>query len=168
MYCRLCIASNFYIPCTEDKIPTGEKLAVDNTPFDFREEKVIKENILLFNKKLQMNGNYDHTFVIDGSGFRKGSVCIGDKTGVIIEMYTDCPGVHVYIPSIVFPGKTKNGAKYCEKNAIWLETQAYPDSINHANFPTELLKLVKSIKVQPYIDLVTLILQRRKYYENDF
>lgn len=138
--CKLWIASDFYLPCAENKIPTGEIVIVDNTPFDFKEIKTIRENLLRDSEQLQMSGSYDHTFVINGSGFRKSALCVGDKTGVYIEMHTDCPGVQVFIPPMVFPGKAKNGAIYCEKNAICLESQAFPNSINTPSFPTVVVK----------------------------
>ena len=138
--CRLWMASSFYTPNNPECCPTGEILPVDGTPFDFREEKTIGENLAIKHKQIELFDGYDHNFVLDGRGLRKATVYTGDKTGISLEMYTDCPGVQIYIPTRKPDGKTKDGAAYCRYNAICLETQAFPNAMKHSHFPTTVVK----------------------------
>lgn len=138
--CSLWMASSFYTPNNPECCPLGSILPVDTTPFDFREETTIGENLAIKHEQIELFGGYDHNFVIDGRGLRKAAVCTGDKSGISMELFTDCPGVQIYIPTNKPHGKTKDGAEYCRYNAICLETQAFPNSMKYSHFPTTVVK----------------------------
>lgn len=138
--CSLWMASSFYTPNNPECCPLGSILPVDATPFDFREETTIGENLAIKHEQIDLFGGYDHNFVIDGRGLRKAAVYTGDKSGISIELFTDCPGVQIYIPTKKPDGKTKDGAEYCRYNAICLETQAFPNSMKYSHFPTTVVK----------------------------
>ena len=93
-------------------------------------------------EQTDMFGGYDHNFVLNGRGYRLSGIFTGDKSGISIEMYTDLPGVQLYIPGGA-PNekrKCKDGASYCRRNALCLETQMFPNSMKHAHFPSIIVK----------------------------
>lgn len=138
--CKLCLASSFYTPANENCCTTGSILPVDSTPFDFRETAVISENLSIPHEQIDLFDGYDHNFVLDGRGYRLAGTLTGDKSGISIEMYTDLPGVQIYLPSRAFEGKPKDGAQYSRRNAICLETQAFPNSMKFPHFPSTIVK----------------------------
>ncbi len=125
-----------YTVSNSDATPTGEIRSVDKGPFDFRELKPIDYDW----DKLE-NG-YDHNFVVQENS--KDLVWFGYVTdpdsGRSMEIATTQPGVQLYTSNFLkdLPGK---GQKvYNEQDAFCLETQHFPDSMNHENFPEIILR----------------------------
>lgn len=139
--CKLWLGSSFYTPNTPECFPNGSILPVDSTPFDFRKEATLGEKLAIKHEQTDMFDGYDHNFVLDGRGYRLAGIFTGDKSGISIEMYTDLPGVQLYIPSGANADrKYKDGAQYCRRNALCLETQAFPNSMKNAHFPSTIVK----------------------------
>ena len=140
--CKLRLNSSFYTPNTECCYPDGRVLPVDNTPFDFREERTLGDNLGIKHEQTEMFGGYDHNFILDGRGYRSVGEFTGDKSGITIEVFTDLPGVQLYIPCSGpnSSRKCKDGATYCRRNALCLETQMFPNSMKHSHFPTIIVK----------------------------
>ena len=137
----LWLASHFYTPSTSEIIPGGEIRAVDGTPFDFTTESPIANRLAIKHEQIDMFGGYDHNFVLDGRGYRLGGVLKGDKSGITMEMYTDQPGVQIYLPTEFDSSKKyKGGANYGRYGAVCLETQGFPNGINYSHFPDVVLK----------------------------
>jgi aldose 1-epimerase len=131
-------ASN-YTPVDDALIPTGI-FTVAHTPFDFRSFKKIGENINDENEQLKFGAGYDHNFVLDGEGMRTAGIGIGDKTGIQMEVITDQPGMQLYTGNYMKGENTiKYGLKDNHREAFCLETQHFPDSPNHPEFPTTVL-----------------------------
>lgn len=131
-------ASN-YTPVDEALIPTGI-FKVEHTPFDFRSFKRIGENINDENEQLKFGAGYDHNFVLDGEGMRSAGIAIGDKSGIQMEVITDQPGMQLYTGNYMKGENTiKYGLKDNRREAFCLETQHFPDSPNHPEFPTTVL-----------------------------
>ena len=84
--------------------------------------------------------NLDHNLVLNGRGYRKVAETKGDKTGIIMETYTDLPGVQIYAGNFLVSEPGKSGATYKKRQGICFETQHYPDAINHDNFPSPVVK----------------------------
>lgn len=140
--CRLWLDSSFYTPNTKECFPDGSIASVDGTPFDFRNEATLGEKLSIKHEQTDMFGGYDHNFVLNGRGYRLAGIFTGDKSGISIEMYTDLPGVQLYIPRGA-PNekrKCKDGAIYCSRNALCLETQMFPNSMKHSHFPSIIVK----------------------------
>lgn len=117
-----------------EQIPTGRIIPVVGTAFDFTSAKKINAD------GLEMG--YDDNFVFgneDGTLIMAGMLSEA-KSGRKVEVYTTQPGIQVYtgywIPELTIDGKKKFGSF----SGIALETQHYPDSVHHANFPTTILK----------------------------
>lgn len=119
-----------------EQIPTGKIIPVEGTPFDFSEFKTFQRD---------MEGlptGYDDNFVLDNEvGELKYTGCLREaKSGRQIEIYTTQPGMQLYTgywnPELTIDGEKKFGSY----SGVALETQHYPDSVHHNNFPSTLLK----------------------------
>lgn len=128
-----------YTPVDATLIPTGEIASVEGTPLDFRKPTAIGARIA----ELKEIGGYDHNFVLNGkAGTLSLAARVTDpESGRQMEVWTTEPGVQFY-SSIHLDGslKGKGGTAYGKYGAICLETQHFPDSPNHPNFPTTELK----------------------------
>lgn len=129
-----------YNPVDHTLIPTGVS-SVSNTPFDFTGSKKIGQNIHDENEQLKYGAGYDHNFVLNGQGLRAAAKATGDKSGIVMEVITDQPGMQLYTGNYM---KSENSIKYGLKDhfreAFCLETQHFPDSPNHPQFPSTVLE----------------------------
>jgi aldose 1-epimerase len=125
-------------------IPTGEIKPVAGTPLDFTKPMAIGARIDDTKDQQMVYGKgYDHNFVLNNS---TGAVALAARvtepaTGRVLEVLTDQPGVQLYTGNFLDGTLTGKGGKvYPRRAGFCLETQHYPDSPNHANFPTTVLK----------------------------
>jgi aldose 1-epimerase len=127
-----------------DVAVTGEVLSVEGTPFDFRTPTAIGARIDDKSNEQIVNGKgYDHNWILNtGCDIAK---CFGTlydpNTGILMEMFTDQPGVQFYAGNFLdgsFVGK--KGVKYPRRSAFCFETQHYPDSPNHPEWPSTTLR----------------------------
>ena len=133
----LTLDSDFFTPADGEAIPTGEILPVDDTPMDFRAGRVLGADIDSDYEALRLGGGYDHNWILktEGSRFIKVAELAADKSGIIMEMYTDRPGVQIYTANFLEGSTGKGGACYRSRDAVCLETHFYPDAVHHENFP---------------------------------
>jgi aldose 1-epimerase len=134
-----------YLPTNAAMIPSGEIRSVADTPFDFRLSRRIGDRISQDNPDLNNGGGYDHNWCINGAhgNLRLAARVYAASSGRILECYTDQPGVQFYAGNFIARNGTirgKNGAEYGDRSGLCLETQHYPDSPNHPNFPSTLLR----------------------------
>ncbi len=128
-----------YTPIDENKIPTGELAPVAGTPFDFLEPRAIGARIREGHPQLQIAGGYDHNFVIDGHGMRLAATVFEPTTGRVMNVITDQPGLQFYTGNFINGFRGRGGDLYKPFHGFCLETQHFPDSPNHPNFPTTVL-----------------------------
>ncbi|KAK8894155.1 hypothetical protein M9Y10_022588 [Tritrichomonas musculus] len=145
MDAKLTLNADYFLPCDENTLPTGEVRPVKGTNFDFTTPEVIGKRIDDPNdEQLKRGAGYDHTFVIKNR--QCGQLALAgrahsEKTGITLEVSTTCPGVQLYTGNYldgcdgVEPG-SKNNRRY----AFCLEAQFFPDSPNKAHFPSTLLR----------------------------
>jgi aldose 1-epimerase len=124
-------------------IPSGEIADVTGTPFDFREPHVIGERIDVENEQLANGLGYDHNWVLDRktAGELEFAASVHEPaSGRFLEVFTDQPAMQFYSGNF-FDGKSfgKYGKALKFRESIALETQKYPDTPNHENFPSTLL-----------------------------
>lgn len=121
-----------FTPVGEDLIPTGEIQPVDGTRMDFRTARVIGE------------GGYDHNFVLDdwdNGSLRSVARLREPRSGRVMEVLTTEPGIQFYSGNFLDGSlKGKGGVAYEKFAGLCLETQHFPDTPNHANFPTTVLR----------------------------
>lgn len=146
---KLRIYASEYLEGNNQTCPTGRILPVKNTPMDFTAGKPIGRDIDTgFSQTTMAGGGYDHCYVIDRARGSSQSICAwatSDKTGVSMKLYTTQPGIQLYTGNFLqdcpVPGK---GGRKLEKYAGFaLETQHYPCSPSHPEFPSTLLRAGK-------------------------
>jgi len=141
------INSDKITPVDKTLIPTGELQDVKSTPFDFTKPMAIGARIHSDNEQLKnaepKQGGYDHNWVFNNPGDLNAlAVRVTDpESGRTVEMYTTEPGVQFYTGNFL-DGSLKGigGLTYEHWGAFTLEAQHYPDSPNHASFPSTELK----------------------------
>jgi aldose 1-epimerase len=141
---ELQINADKFTPVDKDQIPTGELRDVAGTPFDFRQSTAIGARINAKDEQLEIGKGYDHNYVVNGGGADTpvlAARAFSPKSGRVLEVYTTQPGVQLYTGNFL-DGKEigKGGKAYKQRYAFCLETQHYPDSPNHPDFPTTELK----------------------------
>jgi galactose mutarotase-like enzyme len=141
-----------YTPVDSTLIPTGELALVAGTPFDFRAATPIGGRITQENTQLRFGGGYDHNWVLDrGAGGAAGLVpaarLLDPGSGRTLEISTTEPGVQFYSGNFLDGTITgKGGQVYPHRSGLCLETQHFPDSPNHRNFPSTILRPGKTYR----------------------
>lgn len=130
-------------PVNKVLIPSGEIVDVAGTPFDFTQPKAIGTDLEVENEQLTNGGGYDHNWVLDReteSEMELAASVHEPASGRFMEVYTDQPALQFYGGNF-FDGTTegKYGRALKYRESLALETQKYPDTPNHENFPSTLL-----------------------------
>ena len=132
----LTLPGRFFNPDDAQNIPTGELRSVVGTPFDFRMPKPIGQDIEEDYEPLHLQGGYDHNFEV----FCNPCAILHDPvSGRTMTVTTDCPGVQFYSGNYL-DDQGKDGVYYHKRSGICLETQFYPDSVNHPEWPQPFVK----------------------------
>jgi aldose 1-epimerase len=130
------INASHFTEVSDDLIPTGNILSVSNTPLDFRIPKTIGNDIFCDDHIMSLCGGYDHNFCVDGTGMRIFAEAYEPTSGRTLIISSDLPGVQLYTFNKTAPVKGKNQVIMTDHSAFCLETQFYPDCVNHTNFPS--------------------------------
>ncbi len=123
----------------DDLIPTGEYMAVEGTALDFRKAKKIGDDFKSKEELMVLCRGYDHNFCVNGTGFRHFATASDPVSGVVMDVYSDMPGVQLYTFNFENDKIGKTGKQMEVNTAFCLETQFYPDSVNKPEFPFEFL-----------------------------
>ncbi len=136
----LWVNASAYTPIDSTFMTTGEIASVEGTSFDFRREHAIGDFIRNFEEEQVKNGNgYDHNFVLDTNGdITVPALRIySPETGIVMEAFTNEPGVQVYSGNFLDGTVTgKYGKSYKQHAAICFESQHYPDTPNKEAWPS--------------------------------
>ena len=138
-----------FTPVDAGLIPTGELKSVAGTPFDFRQPTVIGARIDNDDEQLKRGKGYDHNWVVDGTpGTLRPAARVSDPvSGRVLEVLTTEPGVQFYTGNFLDGSSTGKGGKvYQRRYGLCLETQHFPDSPNHPDFPTTVVKAAAEYK----------------------
>ena len=139
----LTIHAQEYTPVREDSIPLGENASVEGTPMDFRTAKQIGRDIEADFEQLKFTGGFDHNYVTDGynkASIREIASAWSEKSGIQMDVLTDCPCVQFYAANFVEDEYGKNGHVYNKREAFCLETQVEPNAVNVENFHSPVLE----------------------------
>jgi len=141
----LTINADQFTPVDDSLIPLGQNTNVKDTPFDFRIEKAIGQDLNLQEIDLQLSRGkgYDHNFVLNKTDVGELSLAatvVETKSGRKMEVFTEEPGLQFYGGNF-FQSKDigKYGKAFGYRESFALETQHYPDSPNQPNFPSIIL-----------------------------
>jgi aldose 1-epimerase len=140
---ELLLKASRYTPVDPTLIPTGEIARVAGTPLDFTRSTRIGERIRDNHPQLVIGRGYDHNWVLDrhGSGLELAARLKDPKSGRVLEVLTVEPGIQFYSGNFL-DGTLygTSGRAYRQGDGLALETQHYPDSPNHPNFPSTVLR----------------------------
>ena len=132
-----------FTPIDSTFMTSGEIRSVEGTPFDFRSGKKVGDDIDKDDEQLRNGLGYDHNMVLNTAGdISKVAASIYDeRSGIKMEVLTDEPGIQFYVGNFLDGTvKGKKGVAYPRRSAICVETQHYPDSPNHDNYPSTVLR----------------------------
>jgi aldose 1-epimerase len=154
------IDADQFTPIDETLIPTGQISPVAGTPFDFRKPTPIGQRINQDDQQLRFGNGYDHNWVLHAASARDcvptgiAKVCglirpavrlnatvREPETGRVLEVLSDQPGLQFYSGNFLDGSlKSKDGGTYVFRSGFCLEAQHFPDSPNHPNFPSVVLR----------------------------
>jgi len=138
------INADQYTPVDSGLIPTGKLEPVAGTPFDFTKPETIGKRIEMNNTQLKYGKGYDHNFVLstkNADGLNHAATITGDKSGIVMDIWTEEPGLQFYSGNFMQGKNTfKGGSKDNLRTAFAMETQHFPDSPNQPSFPSTILK----------------------------
>ncbi|CAL1357788.1 unnamed protein product [Linum trigynum] len=152
------IYASRYTPTDGELIPTGKVVSVVGTPYDFLKSNSVGSRIG------QLQKGYDINYVLDDKeiirrgnkrGMRKAAVVHDRKSGRVMELFTNQPAVQLYTSGSLGETKGKGGVVYRKSGALCLETQGYPDAVNHPNFPSTILTPSKPYEHQMLLRFFT-------------
>ncbi|MCR4809611.1 MAG: galactose mutarotase [Prevotella sp.] len=147
----LYVNADSFTESDESYMPTGVILPVEGTPMDFRTPHAVGDSIKSEYYQIKNAHGYDHNWCLNTYKDGKGDdtqVCASlysPKTGIFMEMYTNEPGVQVYSGNFQGVNGEENvvrklGKKYPQHVSICLESQKYPDSPNHPEWASPVLR----------------------------
>jgi aldose 1-epimerase len=140
---KIQIDADRYTPTDAGLIPTGELAPVTGTPMDFRKPEVIGARIDADFEQLKLAGGYDHNWVLNGKPgtLHLAAIATDPVSGRKLTVETTEPGVQFYTGNFLDGSFTgRHGVKYLKHAGFCLETQHFPDSPNHPNFPSTVLR----------------------------
>ena len=137
---ELLLAADRYTPTDEMLVPTGEILSVKGTPLDFTRPTPI--GACMGELKSRPMG-YDHNYVLNSGGksLALAARVFEPATGRVLEVHTTEPGLQLYTGNFLDGSLTSTGGLVCAQHSgFCLETQHFPDAVNHSNFPSIILR----------------------------
>nr|POE57040.1 aldose 1-epimerase [Quercus suber] len=124
-------------PVNRELIPTGKIVPVTRTPYDFLKPHTIGSRIK------ELPNGYDINYVLNGgkgNKVKRAAVVHRKKSGRVLELTTNAPGLQFYTSNWNKNFKGKGGHIYKPHAGLCLETQDFPDAVNHPNFPSQIVR----------------------------
>ncbi len=148
---ELTLNADRFTPVDKNLIPTGELRPVKGTPLDFSTSTKIGARIEDSYDQIVLGHGYDHNWIINRKAGDNGLVLAArmyePTSGRVLEVSTTQPGVQFYSGNFLDGTVTgKQGNVYRRRYGFCLETQHFPDSPNHPDFPTTILKPGETFK----------------------
>lgn len=139
----LYVNSDEITPVDSTFMTTGEVMAVEGTPFDFRTPTAVGARIGMTDfEQIKFGDGYDHNFILKTAGDinEAAATLYSPESGILMSVYTMEPGIQVYSGNFLdgkLPGK--HGKRYEKRSGLCLETQHYPDTPNKPHWPSSRL-----------------------------
>ncbi len=136
------VEANHILPTDTQQIPTGERLKVDGTVFDFRGPVAIGSRIRDADPQLLVARGFDHCFVLDGAAgtLRRVARLVHPASGRVLDVETDRVGLQVYTGNSLNGSLVGHGGTYRMTAGLAIEAQAFPDAPNQPSFPSTILR----------------------------
>ena len=143
---ELYINADKFTPSDSTFMPTGEIRDVTGTPMDFRTAHAIQDSLRMDDEQVKFGNGFDHNWILNTNcdDTQVAASLYSPKTGILLETFTNEPGIQVYTGN--FQGidgeqdkVRKGGLKYPQRPSVCLESQKYPDSPNHPEWPSPYL-----------------------------
>jgi aldose 1-epimerase len=137
---ELVIAADQFTPKDDTSVPSGEIKSVRGTPMDFTQPHAVGSR---FDQLKGEPVGYDHNFVLNGGGksLALAARVFEPKSGRVMQVFTTQPGIQLYTSNYLDGSLTgKRGQVYRKCSGLCLETQHFPDSVNHPQFPSVILR----------------------------
>lgn len=140
---QVMLYSDKFTPINECLIPTGKIRSVKGTPFDFRAPVAIASRIDCPDEQLKFANGYDHNWIASKPSDQLGLIARVEESssGRVLEVLSTEPGFQFYSGNFLdgsLIGKKRK--PYHFRHGFCIEPQHYPDSPNHRNFPSVVLK----------------------------
>lgn len=151
---RLSIAADEMTPVNAESLPDGRIVPVASTPFDFRTEKAVGQDIASQDEQMRFGHGYDHNFVLRQNSTNHAAhmpsrlmppvhpcaVLRAPESGITMTVETTLPGLQLYTGNFLDEKACKDGATYQPRSGLCLETHYFPNSLRHSHFPSPILK----------------------------
>ena len=138
----LMIAADRFTPVDETLIPNGELRPVDGTAMDFRRPRAIGPGLADHDEQVKIGGGFDHNWVLNGGReLRLAATVFEPASGRFMEVHTDQPGIQFYSGNFLDGSIIgQSGKPYPRNSGFCLETQQFPDTPNHPEFGSTVLR----------------------------
>ncbi len=140
---QLQIFSDSLTEANDESLPNGKIYPAAGTPMDFQQSTAIGARIDDDFQQLVWGAGYDHNWILTGpekNGLKKAAYAVSPETHISLTVYTDMPGMQFYSGNFLDGTAGKGGVSYPRRSGFCLETQFYPNSPAHPEFPQPLLK----------------------------
>jgi aldose 1-epimerase len=137
--------ASHFTPTDANAIPSGELLAVDNTPFDLRKLTQVTRGLASTHEQIRFGNGYDHNWCLDAyergnSEAKLAAVVLDSLSGRTMKVLTNMPGIQLYAANYLGADPIgKEGVSYQGNGALCFETQFYPDAPNQSHFPSAII-----------------------------
>ena len=135
------IAADYVSENDGDGLPTGKLLAVGGTPFDLREPRALADGLAQGHAQLSLAGGYDHNFILKSQmdGVLRPAATV-EAGGLRMTCLTTQPGLQLYTGNFLHSEADKDGRTHTARSGLCLETQNWPDAVNHSDAPNSILR----------------------------
>lgn len=141
------VNADFYTPVNQTLIPDGTLAPVDGTPLDLRTPVPVGSRMGAEHPQFAFAGGFDFNYAVNGQAgqFREAAYAESDKSGITLSVWSGLPGIQFYTGNFLEGAPTgKGGVSYRNGDGFCLETQYFPDAINHPDFLSPLLPAGKT------------------------
>ena len=129
-----------FLPIKDNQTPIGNIIPVEGSAFDFRTAKKIVDDINSAEEQITLAKGYDHTFVNTHPISSAVAQAYAEESGIVLEVFTDNPGLHLYTGNFLADDLGKSGHRYLSNGGLCFEAQYFPDSPNREAFPSVIIE----------------------------
>lgn len=136
------INADTFAESNDECLATGKFLNVEDTGFDFRASRALRDAFNPDETQQKVVGGFDHSFLIRGYNgmVRLAAEVRSPQSGICMKVFTNKPSIHFYSGNFMENMPAKNGGSYDYRGGLCLETQYLPNAMKNTNFPSIILR----------------------------